>query len=217
MMRVAVVDYGSGNLHSVLQSLKAAASREDLPYDCFLTNQAEEVAQADYIVLPGVGAYKDCAENLAAVDGMMDALTETVVNKSRPFLGICVGMQLMAQRGMEDGITDGLGWFQGDVDRLQPELSNGQALKIPHMGWNSLDLLQPHDVFNGVDMGDAVYFVHSYHLSNPQDEDLIAVVDYGGRVVAAIGRDNMVGMQFHPEKSQQIGQKLLLNFLNWKP
>ena len=216
-LQVAVIDYGSGNLHSVLQSLKTAVADAGLPHNCFLTDDADAVATADYIVLPGVGAYADCAKGLALVDGMIDALHETVLKKNRPFLGICVGMQLMAERGMEDGVTKGLGWIKGDVDTLQPISPSDQPLKIPHMGWNGLSLNKPHPVFDGINPGDAVYFVHGYHLTHGDDDQLLATADYGGRVVAAIGQHNMVGMQFHPEKSQDIGQKLLTNWLNWKP
>ena len=216
-MQVAVIDYGSGNLHSVLQSLKTAVAGAGLPHNCFLTHDAAAVAAADYIVLPGVGAYADCAKGLAEVDGMMAVLQEMVIEKARPFLGICVGMQLMAERGMEDGATTGLGWIKGDVDKLTPKQPSDQLLKIPHMGWNGLILHQPHPVFDGVNNGDAVYFVHSYHLTSGDDDQLLAAADYGGPVVAAIGLQNMVGMQFHPEKSQEIGQRLLKNWLNWKP
>ena len=216
-MRVAVIDYGSGNLHSVLQSLETATTRADLPHDCFLTSSPEDVRDADYVVLPGVGAFADCARNLAAVNGMMDALNEAVMIKKQPFLGICVGMQLMAERGLEDGETPGLGWMDGVVDRINPAPKDGLALKIPHMGWNGLDLLTSHPVFAGMASGDAVYFVHSYQMTMPKDDHLIATTDYGGRVVAAIGDQNMVGTQFHPEKSQGVGQKLLTNWLNWKP
>ena len=216
-MQVAVIDYGSGNLHSVLQSLKTAVAGAGLPHNCFLTHDASAVAAADYIVLPGVGAYADCAKGLAEVDGMMAVLQEMVIEKARPFLGICVGMQLMAERGMEDGATTGLGWIKGDVDKLTPKQPSDQPLKIPHMGWNGLILHQPHPVFDGVNNGDAVYFVHSYHLTSGDDDQLLAAADYGGPVVAAIGQQNMVGMQFHPEKSQEIGQRLLKNWLNWKP
>ena len=216
-MRVAVIDYGSGNLHSVLQSLKAAASDAGLSHDCFLTAEPEALASADYIVLPGVGAFADCARNLAQVDGVMDALHDVVMIKRRPFLGICVGMQLMAERGMEDGVTAGLGWVKGDIDKLDPRPTADGDLKIPHMGWNGLQKIKPHPVFDGISNGGAVYFVHSYHLTMASDDDLLAVSDYGGRVVAAIGQQNMVGMQFHPEKSQNIGQRLLTNWLQWKP
>ena len=216
-MQVAVIDYGSGNLHSVLQSLKTAVAAQGLPHDCFLTNDAAQVAVADYIVLPGVGAYADCAQGLANVDGMTEVLQEIVIDKARPFLGICVGMQLMAERGTEDGITKGLGWLKGSVDKLTPQQGATLPLKIPHMGWNGLNLTRPHPVFNDINDGDAVYFVHSYHLTDGDDDHLLATADYGGRVVAAIGQQNMVGTQFHPEKSQHIGQRLLANWLNWKP
>ena len=182
-----------------------------------MTNDAAAVAAADYIVLPGVGAYADCAKGLAEVDGMRAVLQEMVIEKARPFLGICVGMQLMAERGMEDGVTTGLGWIKGDVDKLAPKQQSDQPLKIPHMGWNGLTMHHPHPVFDGVSHGDAVYFVHSYHLTSGDEDQLLASAEYGGPVIAAIGQQNMVGMQFHPEKSQEIGQQLLKNWLNWKP
>ena len=216
-MRVAVIDYGSGNLHSVLHSLKTATTHAGLPHDCFLTSSPEDVLAADYVVLPGVGAFADCARNLASVDGMMAALREAVLVKRQPFLGICVGMQLMAARGLEDGETPGLGWIDGVVDRIIPEPKDGLSLKIPHMGWNGLELKAAHPVLEGLSSGDAVYFVHSYHMTLPKDDQLLATTDYGGRVVAAIGDQNMVGTQFHPEKSQGVGQQLLTNWLTWKP
>ena len=221
-MRIAVVDYGSGNLHSVMQSLKAAGQSAGPDHDVFLTDQADDVLAADRLVLPGVGAFADCARNLRAVDGMIAALEEKVLVQATPFLGICVGMQLMADAGHEDGLTKGLGWIKGEVRAMAPTALNqqdgdGQELKIPHMGWNSLTIRHHHPVMAGLSDGDAVYFVHSYHFTGGEDEAMIADVDYGGPVVAAIARDNMVGVQFHPEKSQHIGQGLLTNWLNWKP
>ena len=211
-MRVAIVDYGSGNLHSVMQSLQAAADKACLEVEFTLTDHVDIVGQADRIVLPGVGAFADCAKGLRAIDGMEAMLNDRVLHGATPFLGICVGMQLMADRGREEGDTPGLGWINGVVEHIQ-----APGLKIPHMGWNSLDLYRPHPIFDGVDNGHAVYFVHGYHMKTEKPEHNLATVEYGGRLVAAIGRDNMVGMQFHPEKSQDIGQRLLMNWLNWKP
>ena len=210
-MRVVVVDYGSGNLQSVMQSLQAAAHKSDQDIEFTLSDRTEDVAAADRIVLPGVGSFSDCARNLRAVDGMEDALNDAVLSRAIPFLGICVGMQLMADQGFEDGQADGLGWIPGHVEKIEAD-----GLKIPHMGWNSLSL-KPHPVFAGIDQGHAVYFVHSYHLKATQQQDILAEMNYGGPLVAAIGRDNMIGMQFHPEKSQHIGQIMLTNWLNWKP
>lgn len=216
-MLTAVVDYGSGNLQSVMQSLMAAGRNAGLDHEFILTSQADDVARADYIVLPGVGAYADCARNLRAVDGMIEALNDKVITQSVPFLGICVGMQLLADEGHEDGLTKGLGWIGGGVHAITPEPQGDMPLKIPHMGWNSLDLHHDHIVMDGMSGGDAVYFVHSYHLTQADDQHVLASTQYGGRVVAAIGRDNIIGVQFHPEKSQQIGQRLLTNWLQWKP
>jgi glutamine amidotransferase len=210
-MRVVVIDYGSGNLQSVMHSLQTAANTADLDYDFLLTDRVDDVAAADFVVLPGVGSFADCAKGLRGIDGMETILSEVVLNQGRPFLGICVGMQLMAERGYEDGDEQGLGWIGGTVRKMK---SGG--LKIPHMGWNSLDL-DHHPIFEGVQQGNAVYFVHSYQFECTEKDDILASVEYGGPVVAAIGKDNMIGMQFHPEKSQNIGQIMLMNWLNWKP
>ena len=215
-MRVAVVDYGSGNLQSVMQSLQFAADNAGLNIDFNLTSDAGDVAAADRIVLPGVGSFADCANNLHQVPAMVETLQDTVLQRGTPFLGICVGMQLMADRGFEDGDTKGLGWISGVVEKIDaPQVSPG--LKIPHMGWNSLTFNADHHVFSGLDQGHAVYFVHSYHMRVHDQNHVLAGMDYGSRLVAAIGRDNMIGMQFHPEKSQQIGQVMLQNWLQWKP
>ena len=213
-MRVAVIDYGSGNLHSVLHSLKTATTHAGLPHDCFLTSSPEDVLAADYVVLPGVGAFADCARNLASVDGMMAALHEAVLVKRQPFLGICVGMQLMAREGREYEVTRGLGWIDGVVDRITPRDAN---LKIPHMGWNDLIIDAPHPVFDGINTGDHCYFVHSYQMKVGTASERLAHVDDAGDVTAVVGRDNMVGMQFHPEKSADVGLRMIGNFLNWKP
>ncbi len=211
-MRVAVVDYGSGNLHSVMQSLQTAADTACLNIELLLTDRADVVGGADRIILPGVGSFADCANNLRRINEMEAMLHDAVIARATPFLGICVGMQLMADRGLEDGNTAGLGWINGVVDKIiAPEL------KIPHMGWNSLDIINKHPIFEGVEQGHAVYFVHSYYMITEMPEHALASVEYGGRLMAAIGRDNMVGMQFHPEKSQDIGQRMLMNWLKWKP
>jgi imidazole glycerol-phosphate synthase subunit HisH len=216
-MSVAIVDYGSGNLHSAAKAFERAAreSRHDQPI--VVTRDPDAVRRADRVVLPGVGAFADCRHGLDAVPGMVGALEETVRGKGRPFLGICVGMQLMAERGREYVVTEGLGWIRGEVDKITP---SDPGLKIPHMGWNTLAVQTRHPLLDGIPLGPNglhAYFVHSYHL-NPSDRaDLVAQADYGGPITAIVGRDSMVGTQFHPEKSQKLGLALIANFLNWKP
>jgi len=214
---VAIVDYGSGNLHSAAKAFERAArdSRHDQPI--VVTRDPDEVARADRIVLPGVGAFADCRRGLDDIPGMVDALNDTVRKKGRPFFGICVGMQLMAERGREYQVTPGLGWIAGEVDRIAPSDAD---LKIPHMGWNTLDVLRPHALLDGIETGANglnAYFVHSYELKPAQRSDLVAQSDYGAPLTAIVGRDNMVGTQFHPEKSQRLGLALIANFLKWKP
>jgi glutamine amidotransferase len=214
---VAIVDYGSGNLHSAAKAFERAAREEGLDQPIVVTSDPDKVRQADRVVLPGVGAFADCRRGLDAVPGMVEALDQAVRNNGRPFLGICVGMQLMAERGREYTVTPGLGWIAGEVDRITP---NDPSLKIPHMGWNTLNPKQSHPLFDGIATGPDglhAYFVHSYHLNVSESGDLIADADYGGPVTAIVGRDTMVGTQFHPEKSQRLGLRLLANFLKWKP
>ncbi|MDQ0511154.1 glutamine amidotransferase [Angulomicrobium amanitiforme] len=214
---VALIDYGSGNLHSAGKALERAARESAGNRTVLVTADPEVVRRADRIVLPGVGAYADCRRGLDAVPGMVEALTEAVLGRGTPFLGICVGLQLMATRGLEHGETRGLGWIEGDVVKLAP---TDPALKIPHMGWNSLDLVRPHPLLAGIPTGPAgldAYFVHSYHLNAARPVDVIATSDYGGKVTAVVGRDNIAGTQFHPEKSQRLGLALLANFLAWTP
>ncbi|MCB4767354.1 imidazole glycerol phosphate synthase subunit HisH [Ancylobacter sp. Lp-2] len=214
---VVLIDYGSGNLHSAGKALERAAREGGSGARVVVTSDPETVRRADRIVLPGVGAYADCRRGLDAVDGMVDALNEAVIEKGRPFLGICVGLQLMAERGLEHGETAGLGWIAGDVVKIAPD---DPSLKIPHMGWNSLNIRRPHPLLAGIPTGadglDA-YFVHSYHLAAARDEQLVATADYGGKVTAVVARDNLAGTQFHPEKSQRLGLALLANFLTWTP
>ena len=216
-MKVAIIDYGSGNLRSATKAFERASRESGVGADIILTDKAEIVAQADRIVLPGVGAYADCKAGLAAVPGMIEALREGVEVKARPFLGICVGMQLMSSRGLEKTVTEGLGWIKGDVVEMTP---SDPGLKIPQIGWNTIDLQKPHPLFDGIRTGaDGLhaYFVHSYHLAASDPDDVLAVTDYGGPVTAAVARDNRVGTQFHPEKSQALGLALIANFLRWKP
>jgi imidazole glycerol-phosphate synthase subunit HisH len=216
-MKVAIVDYGSGNLHSAQKAFERAARESAKECTIRLTSDPDEVADADRIVLPGVGAFADCKRGLAAVPGMIDAMTHAVHEKGRPFLGICVGMQLMATRGLEYEITPGLGWIDGDVAVITPQ---DRELKIPHMGWNTLELARSHPVLADIATGQSglhAYFVHSYGFTQVAADDMIASTDYGGPLVAIVGRDTMIGTQFHPEKSQALGLALIGNFLRWTP
>lgn len=216
-MKTVIIDYGSGNLHSAHKAFERAAADNGIKGSIIVSNKAEDVEKADRIVLPGVGAFKDCRDGLTAVPGMREALQQQVIARGKPFLGICVGMQLMATRGLEHQTTNGLGWVAGDVTRITP---SDPALKIPHMGWNNLKVHSSHPVLNGIATGDDglhAYFVHSYHLEPTLPEDLIATTDYGGEVTAIVGYENLIGTQFHPEKSQELGLILIANFLRWKP
>ncbi|KPF42927.1 imidazole glycerol phosphate synthase subunit HisH [Rhizobium sp. AAP43] len=216
-MRVAIIDYGSGNLRSATKAFERAAREAGVDAEIDLTDKAERVASADRIVLPGVGAYADCRRGLDAVPGMHQAISEVVDVKARPFFGICVGMQLMSSRGLEKTVTDGFGWIKGDVVEMTP---SDASLKIPQIGWNTLTLNRPHPLFDGIPTGANglhAYFVHSYHLAAQNSDEVIATTDYGGPMTAFVGRDNMVGAQFHPEKSQALGLKLIANFLTWAP
>jgi len=211
---ITVIDYGSGNLRSAAKAFERAAVATDYSGDVVVTSDPDVAAKADRIVLPGVGAFRDCRNGLAAVDGMYDAIREAVIDRAVPFFGICVGMQLMATRGLEHGETEGFGWVPGDVVKLEPK---DDSLKIPHMGWNELEFEPGHVLLDGVKPGAHVYFVHSYHLMPKNAEHVMATVDYAGDVIAMVGRDNMVGTQFHPEKSQEAGLRIIGNFLSWKP
>jgi len=214
-MNVAVVDYGSGNLRSAAKALERAAVEAGVQASVMVTPDPDAVRRADRVVLPGVGAFGDCRRGLAALDGMIEALEECVIGAGRPFLGICVGMQLMATRGREHGCHPGLGWIAGEVVAIDRE---DQGLKIPHMGWNELavDGVR-HPVLDGLASGTHVYFVHGYMFRADERSDVLAEVDYGGPVTAAVGRENLIGTQFHPEKSQRAGLRLLANFLHWNP
>jgi glutamine amidotransferase len=216
-MTVAIVDYGSGNLHSAAKAFERAARESGHDQPILVTSDPDTVRRAARVVLPGVGAFADCRRGLDALPGMVEVLDETVRCGGRPFLGICVGMQLMAERGREYQVTQGLGWIAGDVDRITPADPN---LKIPHMGWNTLNARRPHPLLDGIPTGPDglhAYFVHSYELKALNEDDLVAQADYGGPLTAIVGRDSMVGTQFHPEKSQRLGLALIANFLKWKP
>lgn len=216
-MRVAIIDYGSGNLRSATKAFERAAREAGIAAEIDLTDRPERVASADRVVLPGVGAYADCRRGLDAAGGMTEALREAVELGGRPFLGICVGMQLMSSRGLEKTVTAGLDWIPGDVVPMQP---GDPALKIPQIGWNTLTLHREHPLFSGIPTGDGglhAYFVHSYHLQAANPDDVVATVDYGGPTTAFVARDNKAGAQFHPEKSQMLGLALITNFLRWKP
>ncbi|HET9616655.1 MAG TPA: imidazole glycerol phosphate synthase subunit HisH [Pseudolabrys sp.] len=216
-MSVVIVDYGSGNLHSAAKAFERAARESGHDQPVVVTSDPAAVARADRVVLPGVGAFADCRRGLDEISGMVEALNETVRKRARPFFGICVGMQLMAERGREYQVTPGLGWIAGDVDRIKP---SDPELKIPHMGWNTLNVRREHPLLEGIPVGPVglhAYFVHSYELKPANQTDLIAQSDYGGPLTAIVGRDTMVGTQFHPEKSQKLGLKLIANFLKWTP
>jgi glutamine amidotransferase len=216
-MRVTIIDYGSGNLRSATKAFERASREAGIDAEIELTADAGRVRSADRVVLPGVGAYADCRAGLDAVPGMVEALEEAVTAKGRPFLGICVGMQLMSERGLEKTVTSGLGWIAGDVKVIKPA---DPALKVPQIGWNTLRLRREHPLFAGIPTGEKglhAYFVHSYHLDAREEGDVLALADYGGPVTAAVVRDNFAGTQFHPEKSQALGLALIANFLRWRP
>jgi glutamine amidotransferase len=217
-MTVAIVDYGSGNLRSAAKAFERAAREAGADDRVLVTSSPRDVADADRIVLPGVGAFADCRAGLYGVPGMVDALQRAVIERGKPFLGICVGMQLMATRGVEYGIHAGLDWIQGDVVRIERGTNaEGGLLKIPHMGWNELADLKPHPLLAGIAARDHAYFVHSFQLKATRAETVLALTDYGGPITAVVGRDNLAGTQFHPEKSQATGLRLIANFLRWKP
>jgi imidazole glycerol-phosphate synthase subunit HisH len=214
-MVIAVIDCGSGNLRSVAKALERAATMTARAPAITLTADPALVARASAVVLPGVGAFAACRQGLNSLTGMEDALREAVLSRAVPFLGICVGMQLMARRGLEHGSHQGLDWIAGTVEPIQP---GPERLKVPHMGWNALSLAQPnHPLLAGIGEGAHAYFVHSFHFRPEDDNHVMAKTDYGDALVAMIGRDNMAGTQFHPEKSQAAGLRLLANFLAWRP
>jgi len=216
-MTVAIIDYGSGNLHSAQKAFERAAREAGLDREVKVTSRPDDVLAAEHVVLPGVGAFADCRRGLDAVSGMVEALTEAVRRRGKPFLGICVGAQLLATRGLEYEVVSGLDWIPGDVAPIKPQ---DPRLKIPHMGWNTLDEKRSHPVLNGIHMGaDGLhaYFVHSFQIYPDNTDDVVATADYGGPVTAIVARQNIVGTQFHPEKSQTLGLRLIANFLKWRP
>jgi len=214
---IAIIDYGSGNLHSAAKAFERASRAMEPPERVILTRDPDAVFRADRIVLPGVGAFADCRKGLNALDGMIDAMTEAVRVKARPFFGICVGMQLLATQGKEHVTTAGLDWISGDVEQITP---GDESLKIPHMGWNTLDVMREHPVLDKLPLGENgrhAYFVHSYQLNAANENDVLARADYGGPITAIVAKDTVFGTQFHPEKSQRFGLALISNFLKWKP
>ncbi len=216
-MNVVLVDYGAGNLHSAKKALERVAREGDFGVTVTQSRDPDLVAKADRIVLPGVGAFADCRRGLDAVPGLVAAMNDVVHRRGRPFLGICVGMQLLATRGREKEVTEGLDWIAGDVEAITP---GDPALKIPHMGWNTLDAARPHALLSGIPTGPDgwhAYFVHSYGFRAREAGDVVATTEYGGAVSAMVGRGTVVGTQFHPEKSQALGLALLANFLRWAP
>jgi glutamine amidotransferase len=217
MQRLTIINYGSGNLHSAAKAFERAARESEADVAIEVTDDPSAVLAADRVVLPGVGAFADCKAGVDAVGGLRDALERTVRERLRPFLGICVGAQLMAERGLEFRITPGFGWIKGDVKAIKP---THRALKIPHMGWNTLEVVNDHPLLAGISTGPQglhAYFVHSFHLDVADRRALVALADYGGPVTAIVGVDNIAGTQFHPEKSQTLGLRLIANFLKWKP
>lgn len=212
-MQVAIIDYGSGNLRSAAKAFERAGRDAGLVADVLVTSDPDALRAAERIVLPGVGAFGDCRAGLDAIPGMVEALEEAVRKDAKPFFGICVGMQLMAERGLEHGVHKGLGWLKGDVVKIEP---SDPSLKIPHMGWNELEIVNGHPLLEDMPATHA-YFVHSYAFAVADPTVLATRVDYGGPVTAMVARDNMVGTQFHPEKSQALGLALIGNFLKWRP
>ena len=216
-MSVAIIDYGSGNLHSARKAFETAAADAGLDLPILLTSDPEVVRKADRVVLPGVGAFADCRRGLDAIPGMIEAMEEAVHGRGRPFLGICVGMQLLATRGLEHQVTEGLDWVPGDVSAITPA---DPTLKVPHMGWNTLDQRAPHPLLASIATGDRglhAYFVHSYQLKPAREEMILASTTYGGPVTAMVSHGNIAGTQFHPEKSQTLGLALIANFMRWTP
>ena len=213
MQTVALIDYGAGNIPSATRALEVAVERATSACRLIVTRSPEDIARADRIVIPGVGHFRDCRTSIAAVDGLVEAIEQRVVREGYPALGICVGMQLMADLGLEDGETRGLGWIPGKVSHIPVKA----GLPVPHMGWNELNIVNEHPVLDGLTNGDHAYFVHSYHFECSSEADLMLTTDYGAPITAAIARDNIFGTQFHPELSQETGLRLLTNWIRWSP
>ncbi len=216
-MSLVIVDYGSGNLRSAAKAFERAARERGLTMPIMVSDDPDAVRAAERIVLPGVGAFRDCRDGLRRIPGMWETIDEAVTQRGKPFLGICVGMQLMASRGLEHGATEGFGWIPGEVKLIDP---GEPGLKVPHMGWNTVEAMRPHPLIDGLKLGPGglhAYFVHSYHLAAAEPADVLAVTAYGGPVTAMVGRDNVAGTQFHPEKSQALGLAIIGNFLQWRP
>ncbi|MEO0983104.1 MAG: imidazole glycerol phosphate synthase subunit HisH [Pseudomonadota bacterium] len=213
MKTIALIDYGSGNVHSAARALASAAADAGGDWEVALTAEPSALRAADRIVLPGVGHFRDCMEGVQTRDGLVEALEEQILDAGKPFLGICVGMQLMADFGLEDGETRGLGWIHGQVDKIDP----GPGFRVPHMGWNELSDTSGHPALANLPREPHAYFVHSYAFQPEEEERIAAVTDYGTPIIAAVARDNLFGTQFHPEKSQETGLKILQNWIRWRP
>jgi glutamine amidotransferase len=214
---LVIIDYGSGNLHSAAKAFERASRDSGTDVRIVVSSDPQELRRAERIVLPGVGAFRDCRDGIMAVPGLRETLQEQVIAQAKPFLGICVGMQLMATRGLEHDETEGFGWIAGDVKMIKPRSS---SFKVPHMGWNTLEQRRPHPLLDGIPIGESgfhAYFVHSYHLDPADAADVVAITEHGATLTAMVARANLAGTQFHPEKSQTLGLRLLANFLRWRP
>ena len=219
-MKIVIIDYGSGNLRSVENAFKYSINTNNLNFEVFVTNKLNLIKGADYIVLPGVGAYPDCKDGLIKIEGLTEVLIDQVINNSKPFLGICVGMQLMAEYGFEKNKTKGFGWLEGNIEKINyiGKDNLGRNLKIPHMGWNNLELYKTnHPILKNISELEQFYFVHSYYLNTFKKNQILAATNYNHKIPAIIGKDNYIGVQFHPEKSSLSGQKIITNWLKWKP
>lgn len=216
-MSLVIIDYGSGNLHSAAKAFERASRDSGTDVRIVVSSDPQELRRAERIVLPGVGAFRDCRDGIMAVPGLRETLQEQVIAQAKPFLGICVGMQLMATRGLEHDETEGFGWIAGNVKMIKPRSS---SFKVPHMGWNTLEQRRPHPLLDGIPIGESgfhAYFVHSYHLDPADAADVVAITEHGATLTAMVARANLAGTQFHPEKSQTLGLRLLANFLRWRP
>ena len=219
-MKIVIIDYGSGNLKSVENAFIETINNNDLNFSVEVSNQLYSIKEADYIVLPGVGAYPDCKNGLIKIEGLIEVLIDQVIKKSRPFLGICVGMQLMAEYGIEKKTTSGFGWIKGSIEKINciGKDSLGRNLKIPHMGWNNLELYKKeHPILKQISSTEQFYFVHSYYLNTLKKDQILADTNYNQKIPAIVGKENFIGVQFHPEKSSKAGQKIIGNWLKWKP